>query len=73
MLGRLAIDELEAAIADCTESLRLRPTLVLALNGRGSAYLKLGQPEGGDADIAQARQLLPDVEERFKHPWQLDQ
>ena len=106
-LGRLAIDELEPAIADCTEALRLWPTFIPALNGRGSAYLKLGQPEhaavdfeeairirpkapvalfgrgvsrkklgdreGGDADIALAKQLLPDVEERFRHPWQLDQ
>ena len=105
--GRLAIDELEGAIADCSESLRLWPTFIPALNGRGSAYLKLGQPEhaaadfeeairirpkapvalfgrgvsrkklgdreGGDADIALAKQLLPDVEERFRHPWQLDQ
>jgi tetratricopeptide (TPR) repeat protein len=108
-MAHLAIDELEAAIDDCTESLRLQPDLLFAFNGRGSAYLKLGQPdkaaadfdsvirlrasapapialygrgvarqksgdrEGGDADIARAKQFLPDVEQRFKHPWQLDQ
>jgi tetratricopeptide (TPR) repeat protein len=106
-LARLAIDELEAAIDDCTESLRLEPDLIFAFNGRGSAYLKLGQPdkaeadfdsvirlraeapialygrgiarqksgdrESGDADVAHAKRLLPDVEQRFKHPWQLDQ
>jgi tetratricopeptide (TPR) repeat protein len=106
-LARLAIDELEAAIDDCTESLRLQPNMLFAFNGRGSAYLKLGQPdkaeadfdsvirlraeapialygrgiarqksgdrESGDADIAHAKRLLPDVEQRFKHPWQLDQ
>ncbi len=105
--GRVAIDELEAAIADCTESLRLWPTFIEALNGRGTAYLKLGETdkaaadydasirirakapfalygrgvarrksgdrEGGDDDIAHAKQLLPDIEQRFKHPWQLDQ
>lgn len=105
--GRVAIDGLEAAIADCTESLRLQPTFIQALNGRGTAYLKLGEfdkaaadydasirirpkapfalygrgvarrklgdREGADDDIAEAKQLLPDVEQRFKHPWQLDQ
>jgi hypothetical protein len=43
------------------------------LFGRGVSRRKLGDREGGDADIAYAKQLLPDVEERFRHPWQLDQ
>jgi tetratricopeptide (TPR) repeat protein len=40
---RVALDELEGAVADCTEALKLLPAFVNALNSRGAAYLKLGQ------------------------------
>ena len=39
---RIALDEIDGAVADCTDALRLWPTSINALNGRGAAYLPNG-------------------------------
>ncbi len=49
------------AIADFTEAIRLDPKLALALYYRGQAKQKKGDTAGGDADIASARALDPNV------------
>jgi tetratricopeptide (TPR) repeat protein len=58
--ARVALDELEGAVADCTEALRLWPNFINALNGRGAAYLKLGQPEKALDDYEASLRSEPD-------------
>jgi hypothetical protein len=52
---------LRSTISDYTEVIRLDPKLALALYYRGQAKQKKGDTAGGDADIASARALDPNV------------
>ena len=58
--ARVALDEIEGAIDDCTEALRLWPSFINALNGRGAAYLKLGQSEKALDDYEASLRNEPD-------------
>jgi tetratricopeptide (TPR) repeat protein len=55
ILGR----ELQQALAECNEALRLRPDYAKGLDTRGFAYLKLGQLENAIADYDAALKLDP--------------
>lgn len=54
-----------AAIADATAALNANPKVAGSLYVRGLAKLKSGDATGGDADIAQAKQLDPSVADRY--------
>ena len=41
--------------------MKLRPTLVSALYGRGLAKVKKGERASGDADINAAKAIKPDI------------
>ena len=49
------------AIADYTEAIRLDPKFALAFYNRGLAKQKIGDTAGGEADLASARALDPNV------------
>jgi hypothetical protein len=55
----------ELAIADYNSALRLDSKLPSALYGRGFAKLKKRDLAGGDADIAAAKTVEPNIEEEF--------
>jgi tetratricopeptide (TPR) repeat protein len=57
---RVALDALEGAVADCTEALKLWPTFTFALNGRGAAYLKLGEFDKALDDFEASLRSEPD-------------
>jgi tetratricopeptide (TPR) repeat protein len=57
---RVALDQLEDAVADCTEGLRLWPNLINAHNGRGAAWLKLGQFDKALEDYEASLRSAPD-------------
>ena len=65
--ARAIVGQLSQAILDCNESIRLNPTTKLAasLYGRGIAKRKSGDTVGGDADIAAAMAIQPDITEEF--------
>jgi tetratricopeptide (TPR) repeat protein len=52
---------LEAAIGDYDSALRVRPKTASPLYARGWVKTKLGKVAGGQADIAAAQQLQPDI------------
>ncbi len=57
------VGELKAALEDCNEALRLKPNSPSALDHRGLAYLKLGQPDEAIVDYDEALKLNPDSPE----------
>ncbi|MBX9825481.1 MAG: tetratricopeptide repeat protein [Xanthobacteraceae bacterium] len=53
--------ELDRAMKDHDQAIKIDPKNALAYNNRGVAKLKKGDKEGGEADIAKAKQLQPGV------------
>ena len=53
--------DLDRAMKDHDQALKLDPKNALAFNNRGIAKLKKGDKEGGEADIAKAKQLQPGI------------
>jgi tetratricopeptide (TPR) repeat protein len=53
--------ELDKAMKDHDQAIKLDPKNALAFNNRGIAKLKKGDKEGGEADIAKAKQLQPGI------------
>ena len=53
--------DLDRAIADYTEAIRLDRANAYSLYGRGVAKLKKGDTAGGNADIAAAKAIKPDI------------
>jgi tetratricopeptide (TPR) repeat protein len=51
--------QLQQALADCTESLRLRPDDSDTLDSRGFAYLKLDRPGDAIVDFSAALAINP--------------
>ncbi len=49
--------DLDGAIADYTEAIRLNSKYAKAYNNRGVAYRKKGDVENANADLARAKQL----------------
>jgi tetratricopeptide (TPR) repeat protein len=64
-LTYLKLGKWESAIADFNSALRLDPKLPNARYGRGFAKLKRGDPAGGNADIAAAKTVEPNIEGEF--------
>lgn len=58
-----ALDENDAAVADCSEALKLTPDDPEILNNRGVAYLSLRKYDEGLADFSAALKLRPDYPE----------
>jgi tetratricopeptide (TPR) repeat protein len=53
--------ELDRAMKDHDQAIKIDPKNALAFNNRGIAKLKKGDKEGGEADIAKAKQLQPGI------------
>ncbi len=53
--------ELDRAMKDHDQAVKLDAKNALAFNNRGIVKLKKGDKEGGEADIAKARQLQPGI------------
>ena len=53
------------AVADYARAIAIDPHNVFTLYRRGAAKLKLGDAAGGEADIAAAKRMRPDVAEEF--------
>jgi tetratricopeptide (TPR) repeat protein len=53
------------ALADFDVSLEIQPKGAFSLYGRGLAKARLGNAADGDADLATARKLQPDIERRL--------
>jgi tetratricopeptide (TPR) repeat protein len=53
--------DLDRAMKDHDQALKIDPKNALAFNNRGIVKLKKGDKEGGEADIARARQLQPGI------------
>ncbi|MGA7702853.1 MAG: tetratricopeptide repeat protein, partial [Thermoguttaceae bacterium] len=49
--------DIDRAINDCTEAIRVDPNLVLAYLNRGAAYLKKGDKAKAKADFDEAKKL----------------
>ena len=56
-----AKDDYDRAIADHDLAIKIDPKNALAYNNRGVVKLKKGDEEGGNADIARAKQLQPGI------------
>jgi tetratricopeptide (TPR) repeat protein len=56
-------DENKRAMSDYDEAIRLDPRNAYALNARGHLKQRLGDNAGGDADIARAKQIKPDIDD----------
>ena len=54
-----------SAIDDFSSALQLEPKLASSLYGRGLAKLKRGDPTGGNADVAAAKEIEADIAEQF--------
>lgn len=65
-LVRLRMGDYARAIADYEEALAKNDKLAWSFYGRGIAQLRLGRKEAGEADIARARALQPDLPERAR-------
>jgi hypothetical protein len=57
--ARTVIGDLQAALKDCNEALRLRPNFVDALDSRGLVNLKSGQTKNAIADFDAALKINP--------------
>ena len=57
--ARAISDQLEQALKDCNESLRLRPNDSNTIDSRGLVYLKLGQIDKAIADYEAVMKLDP--------------
>jgi tetratricopeptide (TPR) repeat protein len=57
----------EKAIADFTTVLRTDPRNPTILYRRGTAYLSKGDAEAGNADLAEASSIKPDIAEDIAH------
>lgn len=55
----------DRAIADFSEAIRLGPNAAESIYGRGRAKLEKGDVTGGDADIAAAKAISPNVAGNF--------
>jgi tetratricopeptide (TPR) repeat protein len=53
--------ELDRAMKDHDQAIKLDPKNALAFNNRGIVKLKKGDKDGGEADIAKAKQLQPGI------------
>jgi tetratricopeptide (TPR) repeat protein len=53
------VGELQAALADCNEALRLKPNVAATLDSRGLTYLKMGQWDSAIDDYSSALRLDP--------------
>jgi tetratricopeptide (TPR) repeat protein len=60
MVG-IATGDLDRAIADFEQAIRLQPALAVGLYWRGIAKRLKGDAAAGEADIAAARKIDPDV------------
>jgi tetratricopeptide (TPR) repeat protein len=58
--------EYAKAISDFTTALQADPKNPLALYRRGAAYLKNGDVDAGNADLAAAKMIKPDIEEEIR-------
>ena len=56
---RALVGELQAALADCNEALRLQPGVAPTLDSRGFTYLKMGEWDSAIDDYSSALQLDP--------------
>lgn len=59
LVRALANRELQEALADCNEALRLRPNDAATFDSRGLTYLRLGQLDNAIADYDAALALNP--------------
>ena len=60
--------EMARALKDHDEAIKVDPNNALAFNNRGIVKLKKGDKEGGEADIAKAKQLQPSIGEPQTKP-----
>ena len=65
-LVHLRRGDFEAAIADYSAALALRPRLSHSLYGRGLAKLRQGNRAAGEADLTAARQIQDDIGDEFR-------
>jgi Flp pilus assembly protein TadD len=56
-----AKEDYDRAIADHDQAIKIDPKNALAYNNRGIMKLKKGDQEGGNADLARARELQPGI------------
>ena len=61
----LKLGDLNRSVADYDVALQINPQLATALYGRGVAKRERGDHAGGDADIAAAEAIKPDIAEEF--------
>jgi tetratricopeptide (TPR) repeat protein len=64
-LTYLKLGELDRAVADYDAALQYNSKDANSLYGRGSAKRKKGNGTDGDADIAAAKSLEADIEQKF--------
>ncbi|HSV04399.1 MAG TPA: aspartyl protease family protein [Phenylobacterium sp.] len=65
-LAHLRRGELDLALADYNEALKLQPKSAWSLYGRGLAKLQKGDKPGGEADIAAAAAIAPNLSAQAK-------
>lgn len=65
-LVRLRMGDYPRAIADYDEALAANGKIAWSLYGRGIARLRLGQKDAGEADLAKAKDVQPDLPEEAK-------
>ncbi len=65
-LVRLRLGDYDKSIGDYDESLKLNPKNAWSLYGRGIAKLRKQKTQEGEADIAKAAAIWPQVAEEFK-------
>jgi len=59
LLTRAIVGELQVALADCNEALRLKPDVDATLDSRGLTYLKMGQWDSAIDDYSSALRFDP--------------
>jgi len=59
--------QFESAIADYDAALKLDPKIAAALYGRELARRARGDNAAGEADIAAAKRIQPDIRNQFQH------